>query len=171
MFDISWSELLILAVVTLIFVGPKDLPRFLAFVGKWAGVAKRHAAEFRQVFDQAMREAELDQMRREVEEMQANIERTVRDADRKTAEAAAAAEAPPKTEVAEAPAAADAMPSIQPPAAWAATVAASEPAAAEPAPTPDNYRPGPEVVSIEPETREPALQPASTVPDRHQGAP
>ena len=58
MFDISWSELLILGLVTLIFVGPKELPRFLGQLGRYAGVVRRHANEFRAVFEQAMREAE-----------------------------------------------------------------------------------------------------------------
>jgi sec-independent protein translocase protein TatB len=73
MFEISWSELLIVAVVTLIFVGPKELPAFMRTIGKYAGVVKRHAMEFRSHFDAAMREAELDEMRREVEQMQASI--------------------------------------------------------------------------------------------------
>ncbi len=58
MFDISWSEMLILAVVALIFVGPKDLPVFLRVLGRYTGMVKRQAAEFRAQFDAAMREAE-----------------------------------------------------------------------------------------------------------------
>ena len=73
MFEISWSELLILAVVTLIFVGPKELPVFLRTLGRYAGSMKRQAAEFRSQFDAAMREAELDTMRKEMEAMQASV--------------------------------------------------------------------------------------------------
>lgn len=73
MFEISWSELLILAVVTLIFVGPKELPVFLRTLGRYAGSIKRQAAEFRSQFDAAMREAELDTMRKEMEAMQASV--------------------------------------------------------------------------------------------------
>jgi sec-independent protein translocase protein TatB len=73
MFDISWSELLILAIVTLIFVGPKELPVFLRTLGRYAGTVRRHANEFKAQFDAAMREAELEGMRKEVEEMQASI--------------------------------------------------------------------------------------------------
>ncbi len=160
MFDISWSELLILAVVTLIFVGPKDLPRFLAFVGKWAGIAKRHASDFRQVFDQAMREAELDQMRREVEEMQANIERSVREADKKTAEAAAAAETTPSIKPEVSPSKPEA---IDAPKGEAAPV----PEPQEPIPTPDDHRPGPEVVTLEAPEAQPAAHP---VAERQGGA-
>lgn len=73
MFDISWSELLILAVVTLLFVGPKELPVFLRTLGRYAGAVKRQASEFRSHFDEAMREAEIEAVRREVDEMQAKI--------------------------------------------------------------------------------------------------
>jgi sec-independent protein translocase protein TatB len=66
MFDVSWSELLILAVVTLIFVGPKELPRFLNTLGRYMGVVRRQANEFRSVFEQAMREAEMDEIQKEV---------------------------------------------------------------------------------------------------------
>ena len=73
MFEIGWSELLILAIVTLIFVGPKELPVFLRTIGRYAGSVKRQAAEFRSQFDAAMREAELDTMRKEMEAMQASV--------------------------------------------------------------------------------------------------
>src|SRR5690349_14571762 len=73
MFDISWSELLILGIVTLVFVGPKELPVFMRTLGRYAGVARRHANEFKAQFDAAMREAELDSMRKEVEQMQNSI--------------------------------------------------------------------------------------------------
>lgn len=73
MFDISWSELLILGIVTLVFVGPKELPVFLRTLGRYAGIVRRHANEFKAQFDAAMREAELDSMRKEVEQMQSSI--------------------------------------------------------------------------------------------------
>lgn len=73
MFEISWSELLILGIVTLIFVGPKELPVFLRTLGKYAGSIKRQAADFRSQFDAAMREAELESVRKEVEAMQASV--------------------------------------------------------------------------------------------------
>ncbi len=68
MFDISWSELLILGVVTLIFVGPKELPKFMSTLGRYAGIVRRHAQDFRRHFDEAMREAELADIKKEVEE-------------------------------------------------------------------------------------------------------
>ena len=74
MFDITSSKLLILAVVALIVVGPKDLPILLRTVGKYLGVIRRHAADFRSQFDEAMREAELDGIKKEFE----NVSREVR---------------------------------------------------------------------------------------------
>lgn len=73
MLEISWSELLILAVVTLVFVGPKELPVFLRTIGRYAGMARRQANEFKSHFDAAMREAELAQMQEEMEKMQAAV--------------------------------------------------------------------------------------------------
>ena len=73
MFEISWSELLILGIVTLVFVGPKELPVFMRTIGRYASVVRRHANEFKAQFDAAMREAELDSMREEVDKMQTSI--------------------------------------------------------------------------------------------------
>ena len=73
MFEISWSELLILGIVTLVFVGPKELPVFMRTLGRYASVVRRHASEFKAQFDAAMREAELDSMREEVDKMQTSI--------------------------------------------------------------------------------------------------
>jgi sec-independent protein translocase protein TatB len=73
MFDISWSELLILGIVTLIFVGPKDLPVFMRTIGRYAGAVKRQVGDFRAQFEVAIREAELDQVRKEVEGVQTAI--------------------------------------------------------------------------------------------------
>ena len=73
MFEISWSELLILGIVTLIFVGPKELPAFMRTLGRYAAVVRRHANEFKSQFDAAIREAELEEVRKEVENMQTSI--------------------------------------------------------------------------------------------------
>ncbi|CAA2141558.1 Sec-independent protein translocase protein TatB [Hyphomicrobium sp. ghe19] len=90
MFDISWSELLILGIVTLVFVGPKELPVFMRTLGRYAGVARRHANEFKAQFDAAMREAELDSMRKEVEQMQNSINSEVMKAKSSIDEASSA---------------------------------------------------------------------------------
>ncbi len=87
MFEIGWSELLILAVVTLLFVGPKELPVFLRTIGRYAGVLRRHASEFRAQFDAAMREAELDAMKEEMQKMQASVNAEVMGAEKALKEA------------------------------------------------------------------------------------
>lgn len=63
MFDIGWTEILIIAVVAIIVVGPKDLPRMLRSLGRYAGQLRRTAGEFRSQFDDAIRESELDELR------------------------------------------------------------------------------------------------------------
>lgn len=91
MFDISWSELLILGLVTLIFVGPKELPRFLGQLGRYMGIVRRQANEFRAVFEQAMREAEMDQIQKEIRGVGDGIKASLDDATRSVESAKAAA--------------------------------------------------------------------------------
>lgn len=67
MFDIGWSELLVVAVVAIIFVGPKDLIPMLRTAGQQIGKLKRMASEFQGQFNEALREAELDSVKRDVE--------------------------------------------------------------------------------------------------------
>jgi sec-independent protein translocase protein TatB len=62
MFDIGYSELLIIAVVALIVIGPKDLPRVMRTVGHWVGRARGMARHFRSGVDTMIREAELEEM-------------------------------------------------------------------------------------------------------------
>lgn len=80
MFEISWSELLILGIATLIFVGPKELPVFLRTIGRYTGMIRRQAAEFRAHFDEAMRESELDQIRKDMSGLRDEVSGTVRQA-------------------------------------------------------------------------------------------
>lgn len=78
MFDIGWSELMVLGVIALIVVGPKELPALLRTIGRYAGILKRQAAEFRGHFDQAMREAELDQLKKDLTGFQSEMESAAR---------------------------------------------------------------------------------------------
>ncbi|HXP77607.1 MAG TPA: Sec-independent protein translocase protein TatB [Stellaceae bacterium] len=71
MFDFSWSELLLIALVALVVIGPKDLPKVLRTAGKWAGKARAVANEFRSSIDQMIRESELEEVRKEVEKVAA----------------------------------------------------------------------------------------------------
>jgi len=69
MFDIGWSELLIIAVVAVIVIGPKDLPRALRALGHWMGKARRMAGDFQRQFNEAIREAELDDVKKQVTDL------------------------------------------------------------------------------------------------------
>lgn len=92
MFDIGWSELLVLGVIALIFVGPKELPGLLRTIGRYAGVLKRQASEFRSHFDQALKEAELDQLKTDITGFKSEIEGAARDAMRKAEKQAESAD-------------------------------------------------------------------------------
>lgn len=76
MFDLTSSKLLILGIVALIVVGPKDLPVVLRTLGRYVGMIRRHAAEFRAQFDEAIRESELDQLKKEVEAVRGDMTRS-----------------------------------------------------------------------------------------------
>lgn len=69
MFDIGWSELLVIAVVALIAIGPKELPGVLRTIGQWMGKARRMAAEFQGQFNEAMREAEMADLKKSFDEV------------------------------------------------------------------------------------------------------
>jgi sec-independent protein translocase protein TatB len=65
MFDIAPSEFLLVAIVALVFIGPKDLPRAMHFVGKWVGKARGVARQFRSGIDSMVREAELAELEKQ----------------------------------------------------------------------------------------------------------
>src|ERR1700748_289260 len=69
MFDIGWSELVLIGVVALIAIGPKELPGVLRTVGQWMGKARRMAAEFQGQFQEAMRAAEMADLTKSVAEV------------------------------------------------------------------------------------------------------
>jgi len=71
MLDFSWSHILILLIVALVVVGPKDLPRLMRIVGQWMAKARRMADEFRKSFDDMARQSELDELRKEIESLRA----------------------------------------------------------------------------------------------------
>jgi sec-independent protein translocase protein TatB len=67
--DLSGSHILIVLVVALVVVGPKDLPKLLHRIGKFVGKMRGMANEFRASFDEMARQSELDELRKEVEAM------------------------------------------------------------------------------------------------------
>jgi sec-independent protein translocase protein TatB len=79
MFDIAWSELLIIAVVAIVVVGPKDLPRLMRTFGHYAGKMRRAAADFQRQFDEAMRDSEVDEVRKAIESVRTTSTQTAVD--------------------------------------------------------------------------------------------
>jgi sec-independent protein translocase protein TatB len=69
MIDISWGELVLIGIVALIVIGPKELPAVLRTVGHWMAKVRRMASEFQDQFREAMREAELDDLKKKVDDM------------------------------------------------------------------------------------------------------
>jgi sec-independent protein translocase protein TatB len=69
MFDIGWTELMVIAVVALIAIGPKELPGVLRMVGQWIGKARKMAGEFQGQFQEAMREAEMADLKKSFDEV------------------------------------------------------------------------------------------------------
>jgi sec-independent protein translocase protein TatB len=69
MFDIAWSELIVILIVALVVVGPKDLPKLMRTAGQWAGRARAMADQFRRSFDDMARQSELDELRAQVNKL------------------------------------------------------------------------------------------------------
>lgn len=68
MFDLAWSEILVIAVVALVVIGPKELPLLLRSVGQWIRKARSLASEFQSGIDQLARDAEIADLRKQVEQ-------------------------------------------------------------------------------------------------------
>lgn len=73
MFDIGWSELLLIGVVALIAIGPKELPGVLRSVGQWMTKIRSMASEFQGQFQEALREAEMADLKKTVEDVSSNL--------------------------------------------------------------------------------------------------
>ncbi|MFN3944161.1 MAG: Sec-independent protein translocase protein TatB [Allosphingosinicella sp.] len=125
MFDIASTELLIICVVALVVIGPKDLPRVMRTVGNWIGQARGMARHFRAGMETMMREAELEEMEKK---WKAENERIMREHPMP-----ASADAADEMSDWGRPAAPPAAPALAPPA----------PAAAAPAPPPREGPPPP----------------------------
>lgn len=73
MFDIAWSEFMLIGAVALVVIGPKDLPKALRTVGQAVGKVRRMASEFQGQFNDAMREAELHDLKKQVEDVGGSV--------------------------------------------------------------------------------------------------
>jgi sec-independent protein translocase protein TatB len=81
MLDIGWTELLVIAVILIVVVGPKDLPPMIRAFGKMTKRLRQTAGEFRAQFDEALREAELDDIKRSVDDVRSlNPANSIREA-------------------------------------------------------------------------------------------
>ncbi len=69
MFDIGWSEFLLIAVVALVAIGPKELPGVLRTLGQWVRKARKMASEFQGQFQEALREAEMADLKQSFDEV------------------------------------------------------------------------------------------------------
>jgi sec-independent protein translocase protein TatB len=112
MFDIGWTELVVIGIVALIVIGPRELPRTLRTIGQMMTRVRRMASEFQGQFNDAIREAELDELRKEAEKLtsggsfdplataKSEIEEAFEAADKKpeTSSTPRAPEAPPVVE-------------------------------------------------------------------------
>jgi sec-independent protein translocase protein TatB len=78
--DIGWSEMAIILLVALIVIGPKDLPKLARSIGRWTAKARSMARDFQRSLDDMAREAELDEIRSELNKVRpGNLSQTIRD--------------------------------------------------------------------------------------------
>jgi sec-independent protein translocase protein TatB len=104
MFDIGWGELVLIGIVALIAIGPKELPTVLRSLGQWMGKIKRMANEFQGQFQEALREAEMSDLKKEAEELTSSLSDATKwdpladiDNDGESASAEAHGESAPET--------------------------------------------------------------------------
>ena len=69
MFDLSWTEIMLIGTAAIIFIGPKELPNALRTVGQWAGKARSLAREFQGSVDDMVRESEIQKIKGEVDKL------------------------------------------------------------------------------------------------------
>ena len=73
MFDISWTEFLVIGVVALIVIGPKELPAVMRTLGQWTRKIRGMASEFQNQFQEAVREAEMADLKKEVDDLAQDV--------------------------------------------------------------------------------------------------
>jgi sec-independent protein translocase protein TatB len=73
MFGLGWGEMVVIGIVALIAIGPKELPTVLRSLGQWIGKIRRMANEFQGQFQEALREAELTDLKKHAEDISASV--------------------------------------------------------------------------------------------------
>lgn len=79
MFDIGWQEIIILMLIALIVVGPKDLPRIVKTAGQWMGKARGYARDFQRSIEEAADATEIDAIKKEIDETNRELANARRD--------------------------------------------------------------------------------------------
>ena len=162
MFELGWQELIILMLIALIVVGPKDLPRIVKTAGQWMGKARGYARDFQRTIEEAADATEIDAVKKEIDEANRELATARRDVN----EGADAV----KRDVAESTESMnkmlneDAMPSSQ---AQAAKPNGGEPPGAQPAEADDGGQA--EIAASAAESEPAAAQPASAAENQGNG--
>src|ERR1035437_9041357 len=73
MFDLDWGKLVVIGIVALIVIGPKELPTVMRSLGQWMSKIRRMAAEFQGQFQEALREAELADLKKQAEDITSSV--------------------------------------------------------------------------------------------------
>ena len=73
MFNLGWGELVVIGIVALIAIGPKELPTVLRTLGQWMGKVRRMANEFQDQFQEALREAEFADLRKHADDISSSV--------------------------------------------------------------------------------------------------
>jgi sec-independent protein translocase protein TatB len=119
MFDFSWGELMLIGAVALVVIGPKELPTVLRTAGQWMARIRRMAGEFQSQFQEALREAEMSDLKKQVDE----LNQTARDMSKPIDPTSFATESKPASSAGE--------PTAAPPSAPASETQTSETKASE----------------------------------------
>ena len=134
MFDVGWQELVVIGVVALIVIGPKELPSVLRNIGQVLSKLRSMASEFQGQFQEALREAELDELRKQAEKLSSEVTAAATNPiEKTTSELQALIDAPDKPAAPPEPSPAEAMGAPAP----APEVAESKPADTQPSESPD----------------------------------
>ncbi len=154
-FDIGWPEFLLIGIVALVVIGPKDLPRAMRIAGFWVRKARTLSREFQSSIDQLIREAELEEVREELKKAtELDLDEEIRNTVDPTGELAESIKPPALPDYFEeppvgfAPAAAEPAPAL---------LAPAEAAAPEPVPVSEDAPESTEAPEITPEPSAPAL--------------
>jgi len=82
MFDIAWTEMLVLAVIIIVVVGPRDLPKVMRAIGGFMRKARALASQFQSDMDQLARESEIDELRKQARAYQDKFRQPMRELDK-----------------------------------------------------------------------------------------